>query len=572
MKEKSRIGTILDGKYEILREIGHGGMSIVYLAMDVKLNKQWAIKEIRKNGSNKENQIFVNSFIAEANLMKNLDHPALPRIVDIIDDGTNLFVIMDYIEGDTLSEYINREGLQPMETVIDWAKQICDVLKYLHSQTPPIIYRDMKPNNVMRKPDGKLKVIDFGIAKEYKADGQENTSLLGTKGYASPEQMTENGQIDIRSDIFSFGATLFYLVTKKSPYAEPACLSYLVSRYNPDYYGTGLEMIIEKCVQQRKEDRYQDCTELMYDLEHYNNIIEIGALRRHLILFSTAGIFCILMLVLGISLRVLAGNEDSRVYEQKIGISESTDYNTKVRTYAEAIRLLGDDTRAYEKLLQAYEDNGVFGDEESNQFTAYYNEFKNEFDTESIEYLELNYKIGTTYFYLYTGGDAAFRTRVLKAVPYFETIVESKNTTYENYNLSNSYYILCNFYKQYINSNSSGMIVREPKQEDYMELLDSMNTCIDNMEGYENDESSYIKLIMYHALNDLLNDHRSGFVSTGVAKEDVMKTMENIREKSDSLAVTQEASLNLQKELDTNYELYVQNLERAYSNAEERSS
>lgn len=141
----TEIGTVIDGKYEILREIGRGGMSIVYLAMDTHLNKQWAVKEIRKKGNGKNDEVVVNSLLAEANMMKKLDHPALPRIVDIIDNGITIYVVMDYIEGESLDKVLNEYGAQPEEQVIAWAEQLCEALEYLHSQKPPIIYRDMKP-------------------------------------------------------------------------------------------------------------------------------------------------------------------------------------------------------------------------------------------------------------------------------------------------------------------------------------------------------------------------------------------------------------------------------------------
>ncbi|MFG6377077.1 MAG: serine/threonine protein kinase [Lachnospiraceae bacterium] len=575
-KEK-RIGIILDGKYEILREIGHGGMSVVYLAMDVKLNKQWAIKEFKKTSDDERNRTFKYNLMIEANLMKNLDHPALPRIVSIIDDGNSLFVIMDYIEGENLNEYIKREGAQPEEIVLEWGKQLCDVLRYLHSQNPPILYRDMKPNNVMRKPDdrkveGNLKVIDFGIAKEYKIEGEENTSSMGTPGYASPEQMAKNGQIDVRSDIYSFGATLYFLATNMSPYFEPNCLSYPISHYVPQYYDTGLEKIIQKCVQPHKEDRYQNCDELMFDLEDpfritgkYNR-----KQKRRLKVFTILLAMFFLSFISGISFHVLAKGEDNKVYDEKIGISEGTDYKTKIQTYGEAIELMGNDTRAYEKLLQAYEDNGTFGDEESNQFVAYYNKNKSNFETEDSSYLELNYKIGIIYFYLYSGGDGTFRTRVLKAFPYFEAIVNSGREEYENYNLANSYYILCNFYKEYVN-NSNGMVVKEPKLEDYEQLVESMNICVDNIEDYENEESSYIKLIMFNALCDLINDHRTGFVVTGMEKTNVLQVLEHVYKKAQELSVTQTESSELKTTLNQKYEEYVKNIERAYTNAEERS-
>ena len=164
----TEIGTVIDGKYEVLREIGRGGMSVVYLAMDTHLNKQWAVKEIRKQGSGKNDEIVVNSLLAEANMMKRLDHPALPRIVDIIDNGVTIYVVMDYIEGESLDKILDEYGSQPEEKVIEWAMQIADALSYLHAQKPPIIYRDMKPANVMLKPEGNIKIIDFGIARVFK--------------------------------------------------------------------------------------------------------------------------------------------------------------------------------------------------------------------------------------------------------------------------------------------------------------------------------------------------------------------------------------------------------------------
>ena len=108
----AEIGSVIDGKYEILREIGHGGMSVVYLAMDTHLNKQWAVKEIKKKGSGKNDEIIVNSLLAEANLMKRLDHAALPRIVDIIDNGVTIYVVMDYIEGESLDKILNEYGTE----------------------------------------------------------------------------------------------------------------------------------------------------------------------------------------------------------------------------------------------------------------------------------------------------------------------------------------------------------------------------------------------------------------------------------------------------------------------------
>ena len=146
----AKIGEIIDGKYKILEEIGRGGMSIVYLARDSRLNKSWAIKEIKKKGNTRDDQIIVNSLLTEANLIKRLDHESIVRIVDIIEDGTTIYIVMDYIEGQSLDKIIKEYGAQPEELVVEWAMQLCDALFYLHSQKPPIIYRDMKPANSIR--------------------------------------------------------------------------------------------------------------------------------------------------------------------------------------------------------------------------------------------------------------------------------------------------------------------------------------------------------------------------------------------------------------------------------------
>lgn len=214
------LGDVIDGKYEILRELGRGGMSIVYLAMDKRLNKQWAIKEFRKDKDDENRRVALESLLKEANIMKKLDHPTLPRIVDIIDQDSTIYIVMDYIEGESLNKVLDAYGAQPQDAVIEWAKQLSEVLDYLHTRKPPVIYRDMKPANIMLKPDGTIRLIDFGIAREYKEGSTGDTEIIGTRGYAAPEQFGEKGQTDARTDIYSLGVTLYHLVTGKNP-AEP---------------------------------------------------------------------------------------------------------------------------------------------------------------------------------------------------------------------------------------------------------------------------------------------------------------------------------------------------------------
>lgn len=266
------IGTLVDGKYKILNKIGQGGMSIVYLAMNEKANKQWAIKEVRKDGV-KEFEVVKQGLIVETEMLKKLRHPSLPSIIDVIENKDTFLIVMDYIEGNPLSKTLAESGVQTQENVIRWAKQLCDVLGYLHTRTPAIIYRDMKPANVMLKPNGDVTLIDFGTAREFKEKNLADTTCLGTVGYAAPEQFGGMGQTDARTDIYCLGATLYHLVTGMNPCEYPYEIR-PIREIKPSL-SAGLERIILKCTRKNPQDRYQSCAELMYALEHYGEIDDV---------------------------------------------------------------------------------------------------------------------------------------------------------------------------------------------------------------------------------------------------------------------------------------------------------
>lgn len=252
--------TLFNGRYRLLRVLGSGGMGTVYLAESISLGKLWAIKQIPKKGAGNFD------LLAEPNILKKLNHPALPSIIDIEYDDDNIYIVEDYIDGISLDKQLKTQNSFEEQTVINWAKQLCEILTYLHSQSPPIIYRDMKPSNIIINPDGKVKVIDFGIAREYKSSSQSDTSYVGTRGYAAPEQYGTS-QTDARTDIYSLGVTLYHMLTGKSPNDPPYELLPLRS-VNPRL-SEGIEYIIGKCVQSNPANRYQSTSELMRDL---NNI------------------------------------------------------------------------------------------------------------------------------------------------------------------------------------------------------------------------------------------------------------------------------------------------------------
>ena len=264
------IGSLLDGKYKILNEIGRGGMSVVYMALNEKANKTWAVKEIRKDGKVDHNTV-TQGLVAEIETLKKLNHPNLPSVVDIIEDDDTFIIVMDYIEGNSLDKALEEYGAQPQEYVVEWAKQLTNVLGYLHSCNPPIIYRDMKPANIMLKPDGNVTLIDFGTAKTYDVNVGETTGI-GTIGYAAPEQYIGSGlgRSDARTDIYCLGITLYHLLTGVDP-CKHVISNKSVRAVDPSI-SPGLDEIILKCTQAKKEDRYQSCAELMYALEHHNEM------------------------------------------------------------------------------------------------------------------------------------------------------------------------------------------------------------------------------------------------------------------------------------------------------------
>lgn len=415
------IGSLIEGKYKILNKIGQGGMSVVYLAMNEKANKQWAIKEVRKDGV-KDFQLVKQGLIAETNLLKKLRHPNLPSIIDIIDDDDTFLIVMDYIQGNPLSKALEEHKTLPQDFVIDCAKQLCDVLAYLDSCDPPIIYRDMKPSNIMLKPDGNITLIDFGTAREYKVDSIADTTCLGTIGYAAPEQFGGQGQTDRRTDIYSLGATLYHLVTGHNP-CEPPYEMIPIRQINP-YLSAGLEKIIIKCTQKNPEDRYQSYAELMYALTHYNQIDDSykGKQIRRLWGFLTTFILAILFMLLAIVGYTVAEDKKSENYEVMLILARDGK-NTKeksIEQYIDAILVDQTDTRAYLELLELFlsseNEAGGFSRDEANVITQLQagiatNNKKNDtriiypFDilknNNSEGYAQVCFEIGMAYWYDY---------------------------------------------------------------------------------------------------------------------------------------------------------------------------
>ncbi|OQZ00093.1 MAG: hypothetical protein B6D41_00300 [Chloroflexi bacterium UTCFX4] len=254
---------ILQARYMIVRQIGSGGMGAVYQVNDARLaGKQWAIKEMSDAHVTNplDHQVALDGFRREAQLLATLDHFNLPKVTDYFQENNKYYLVMEFVSGDTLEQIVARTpGMLDEARVLNWARQLCEVLEYLHTQLQPIVFRDLKPANIMLTPQEQIKLIDFGIARFFQAGKKKDTALFGTAGYAAPEQYGI-GQTDARSDIYSFGVVLHHLLTKHDPASTPFMLPAPRS-LNPNLTAQ-TEGLILRAIQNKPADRFQTIAEV----------------------------------------------------------------------------------------------------------------------------------------------------------------------------------------------------------------------------------------------------------------------------------------------------------------------
>jgi outer membrane protein assembly factor BamB len=260
----------LQNRYEILGVEGVGGMKAVYRARDLRftaVEKIVAVAEMSNVAPDPRlRRIGIQNFEREANIQASLSHPSIPKIFDFFTEGERSYLILEFVQGTTLEDMLEEQG-KPFgqEQAVDWALQICDVLAYLHSQTPPVIFRDIKPGNLMLRDDGRVMVIDFGIAKVFE-HGQRGT-MIGTEGYSPPEQY--RGAAEPRGDLYALGATLHHLLTARDPRLEPPFTFHerAIRMFN-SHVSPELEAIIMKTLAYDVQERYASATELALALNN----------------------------------------------------------------------------------------------------------------------------------------------------------------------------------------------------------------------------------------------------------------------------------------------------------------
>jgi serine/threonine protein kinase len=260
MAEPLGTGTILKNRYRIVRLVGGGGMAWVYQVEELPTGsgKLWALKELRPQTQDQAEQATARGlFEQEARLLRALDHPHIPKIADFFEEEGRACLVMEFIWGESLEKRLKAANAPLLESdVIRWAVQLCDALHYLHTRQPPIIFRDMKPSNVMVTNDGQSKLIDFGIARTYKIGKKRDTVAMGSENYAAPEQWGK-GQSDARSDVYGLGATMYHLLANMAPTpaflpSEPLPLSNYNGALSKQTVG-----LVEKAMDRDPAKRYQ---------------------------------------------------------------------------------------------------------------------------------------------------------------------------------------------------------------------------------------------------------------------------------------------------------------------------
>lgn len=443
---RARTHRVVDAKYELISLIGQGGMSCVWLARDRRLGKLWAIKEIRPDATGPQDAANRQALVDEANLMKRLDHPAIPRVVDIIDEDGTIFVVMDYVEGRSLSAVMaEREAPFEQEQVIDWGLQLCDVLGYLHSIAPPagqpVLYRDLKPSNVILREDGSIRLIDFGIACELGPDGPRDGRVIGTRGYGAPEQVErmEHGRhpVDVRADVYALGTTLYALVTGHTPriWRDDQGASIVdfamrpIRTWDPQL-SDGLEKVILQATRNDPALRYQSIAEMRCDLEHHEELTQEFRARQEAKLArfwrwvgaSGVALACGLSCFAGSRL-LRSSSFDVLMHEASVASSEERDVHindsgaaalcTAEPSEAEellgqAIALAPERIEPYRQLLSTYQADKVFTPTESRRWLRLWQAHGRDL-AGNDEYARLCYDAGILYlcYYDYAGARGA---------------------------------------------------------------------------------------------------------------------------------------------------------------------
>lgn len=420
-KPTLKVGDVVGLRYKVVDLIGTGGTASVYLVNDLKLGVYLAMKEVVVTTTSRGKMQF-DMVIKETDLLKKFSHPTIPKIMDVmrVNETSSLYIVMEYVDGGSLYEHakgIFASGGQISEDkIIHWGIELCDVLGYLHEGCENrVIYRDLKPQNIMLNSRGDIKLLDFGISREL-TEGYDykNTIQLGSIGFAAPECTLEEGfWFDERSDIYALGRVLYYLATGHYP-GDRSKPVVPIRRYN-ETRSIGLEKIITKATETDANLRYQSVGEMLYDLENidklgveYNRRMNfrfrslIGLAVASVVFFTSGGIAT-----------YAQSKQEANTFSNLLTLGVANKDSAKI---VEAIKLRPTELKGYYNLIDVYKVDGVFSPEEANEFSKVL--LSNLQDLRNVNgYGDLAFDIGRLYWFYQGDGGA------VQSITWFEDAV-----------------------------------------------------------------------------------------------------------------------------------------------------
>ena len=601
---------VIDGKYELIALSGKGGMAVVWLARDLRLNKLWAVKEIRPRSEGKRRAANRRALLDEANFIKQLDHPAIPRVVDMIEEDGSCFVVMDYVNGRPLSQVLRqRSGPFEQDDVVRWGIQLCDVLAYLHGRNPPIVYRDLKPSNVMLRDDGTLKLVDFGIADELLPGRGGDGRLIGSPGYSAPEQvdrkMHERIPTDTRADIYALGATLFSLVTGIVPtrVGHPGdggdVTFHLVPIRQVDpSLSDGLERVIVRATKPEPDDRYQSVAEMRYDLEHYEELSQHhrAALQRRLDVFSRHVRSSVATCCLAVTLMVGSVLVRNRSYDAIMHRADVVNGEPAQEEYVRAVGVAPQRADAYERLLEAFKEDGTFSVEESDRWTALWQEYGRDVK-EGGQGARICFDAGVLYLcYFDVPGNRGMSTtdavrttagaslmRASRAAPWFDRAVRacdpeggsyaglSVSEQLDEYAASQAYRTIGEFYTSLSRACDEGRDVTEVFRS-FWNALEACAVGTENAPPLLSRAEPIVCLRLYQVAFESVASptYLSGFMNAGVTEQEALQMLDAAKRGVDGLEdfarANQSAAGPLFDEVELGYGEALDNMARTYGN------
>lgn len=380
-----------------MKVLGKGGEGSVWLAVHIQTEQLWAIKELPRKEDGRE--------FHEVEMMKKLQHPGLPKVLDVLETETHLYLVTEYIRGYTLEEIKQKQGRFSAEQVWEVGEMLCDVLCYLHERKEPVFHLDVKPANIIRKKDGRLVLVDFGAARKTLSHAVE-MEKRGTDGFAAPEQYDKEALLDGRTDIFGLGATMYYLISGVK-YSLPLWKSRVPGC--PEY----LNGIIHTCVQALPERRYQNCRQLQREMIRQKRKREAGRWRCKLWMA-----LLLLILSVGSAVRELpeafaVHMEESWNYEKLLEEALCVPWKEGVEYYRQALFLEPERKEAYLQYLDSADNDGVFSQTEEEVLRVLLHSiplgqsqtYEELLASSDLNYAQVSTQIGVTYWFYYESDD-----------------------------------------------------------------------------------------------------------------------------------------------------------------------